>query len=103
MGFTFPPIDFPSQTHIPRSAGAFRVYPKSKLTDLLLPAKYCYFVTAFAGKRTTSTNLNLWRKTMAYTKPQVIAQNASTGSYAAGCPADANGGDWQCKECERTE
>lgn len=27
---------------------------------------------------------------MAYTKPQVIAQNASTGSYAAGCPANTN-------------
>ena len=39
---------------------------------------------------------------MAYTKPQVIAQNASTGSYAAGCPADNNGPtDW-CKDCERT-
>ena len=25
---------------------------------------------------------------MAYTKPQVIAQNASSGSYAAGCPAE---------------
>ena len=25
---------------------------------------------------------------MAYTKPQVIAQNASSGSYAAGCPAN---------------
>ena len=24
---------------------------------------------------------------MAYTKPQIIAQNASSGSYAAGCPA----------------
>lgn len=23
---------------------------------------------------------------MAYTKPQIIAQNASSGSYAAGCP-----------------
>lgn len=23
---------------------------------------------------------------MAYTKPQVVAQNASSGSYAAGCP-----------------
>lgn len=30
--------------------------------------------------------LNFWGMTMAYTKPQVIAQNASTGSYAAGCP-----------------
>lgn len=27
---------------------------------------------------------------MAYTKPQVIAQNASTGSYAAGCPTNTN-------------
>ena len=27
---------------------------------------------------------------MAYTKPQVIAQNSSTGSYAAGCPANTN-------------
>ena len=25
---------------------------------------------------------------MAYTKPQVIAQNASSGSYAAGCPSN---------------
>lgn len=28
---------------------------------------------------------------MAYTKPQVIAQNASTGSYAARCPAGIGG------------
>ena len=40
---------------------------------------------------------------MAYTKPQVIAQNASTGSYAAGCPADSNGCSSWCKDCERTE
>ena len=46
---------------------------------------------------------------MAYTKPQIIAQNASSGSYAAGCPTnkDANGCDTgaglrQCKSCERT-
>lgn len=29
---------------------------------------------------------------MAYTKPQVIAQNASSGSYAAGCPTKDRGG-----------
>ena len=42
---------------------------------------------------------------MAYTKPQVIAQNASTGSYAAGCPAEGMGPyvDSGCKACERTE
>lgn len=41
---------------------------------------------------------------MAYTKPQVIAQNASTGSYAAGCPAKGNWdtGSSSCKACERT-
>ena len=40
---------------------------------------------------------------MAYTKPQVIAQNASTGSYAAGCPANRNGFDQYCRDCERTK
>ncbi|MCQ2241030.1 hypothetical protein [Treponema sp.] len=47
---------------------------------------------------------------MAYTKPQVIAQNASSGSYAAGCPADkASSGSaptgtmtW-CKYCDRAQ
>ena len=48
---------------------------------------------------------------MAYTKPQVIAQNASAGSYAAGCPAKDRGSDWGtggssaigCTNCERTK
>ena len=50
---------------------------------------------------------------MAYTKPQVIAQNASSGSYAAGCPANKNAseagyspngseGKRRCASCERT-
>ena len=40
---------------------------------------------------------------MAYTKPTVIAQNATTGSYAAGCPAkDNNIGPLTCRNCERT-
>ena len=44
---------------------------------------------------------------MAYTKPQVIAQNASTGSYAAGCPANtdetySHRSGALCKSCERT-
>ncbi len=38
---------------------------------------------------------------MAYTKPQVIAQNTSAGSYAAGCPANTRGAF--CVDCERTE
>ena len=43
-------------------------------------------------------------KTMAYTKPQVVAQNAAAGSYAAGCPANRNStaSPSLCKSCERT-
>ena len=43
---------------------------------------------------------------MAYTKPQVIAQNASSGSYAAGCPSNRFSGDGypsECTKCERTK
>ena len=40
---------------------------------------------------------------MAYTKPQVVAQNSASGSYAAGCPVEDNGGSYYCKKCERTE
>lgn len=39
---------------------------------------------------------------MAYTKPQAIAQNASSGSYAAGCPANNTSVPSDCKKCERT-
>ena len=42
---------------------------------------------------------------MAYTKPQVIAQNASTGSYAAGCPANIRNlgsSTHDCVKCEIT-
>lgn len=40
---------------------------------------------------------------MKYEKPEIIAQNTTTGSYAAGCPAERCGSSeaW-CKECERT-
>ena len=40
---------------------------------------------------------------MTYEKPMVVAQNAASGSYAAGCPADTNGHPSYCKDCERTE
>ena len=44
-----------------------------------------------------------------YSKPQMMAKNAPTGSYAAGCPAK-NGGSgskeqswvYHCRQCERT-
>ena len=39
---------------------------------------------------------------MVYTKPQVVAQNAAAGSYAAGCPANNSSADYRCKQCERT-
>lgn len=37
---------------------------------------------------------------MAYTKPQVIAQNASTGSYAPEFPAGIGGSGAQGHHCE---
>lgn len=40
---------------------------------------------------------------MAYTKPQVVAQNSAAGSYAAGCPTNETDRSWQCKDCERTQ
>lgn len=43
---------------------------------------------------------------MAYTKPQVIAQNASTGSYAAGCPTNMKrfpNDTINCRPCEITK
>lgn len=39
---------------------------------------------------------------MEYKKPEVIAQNAAQGSYAAGCPEKDRGGEIACKDCERT-
>ncbi len=42
---------------------------------------------------------------MAYTKPQVIAQNASSGSYAAGCPSNTRNlrsSTHDCVKCEIT-
>lgn len=44
---------------------------------------------------------------MRYEKPEVVAQNASSGSYAAGCPAKDRGpmpfGTYSCINCERTK
>ena len=44
---------------------------------------------------------------MAYEKPQILAQNNASGSYAAGCPAKDQGhntvGSTGCVPCERTE
>ena len=37
-----------------------------------------------------------------YVKPQMLAKNAPTGSYAAGCPANDAGWGSRCKNCERT-
>lgn len=40
---------------------------------------------------------------MKYTKPVIIAQNQKSGSFAAGCPLNKAGANWQCKNCERTK
>lgn len=43
------------------------------------------------------------QKKMAYKKPQLIAKNNPTGSFAAGCPAESMSGELiHCKPCERT-
>jgi len=39
---------------------------------------------------------------MAYSKPQVLAQNGKQGVYAAGCPTGNGSGSNQCKKCERS-
>lgn len=39
---------------------------------------------------------------MAYTKPEVVAQNNASGSYAAGCPTNNNSWSQYCRDCERT-
>ena len=46
-----------------------------------------------------------------YSKPEIIAKNLPSGSYAAGCPSHGNGStcfyfnDMKggCKKCERTK
>lgn len=39
-----------------------------------------------------------------YSKPQMMAKNAPTGSYAAGCPANVadvrHNSEYQCRKCE---
>ena len=42
-------------------------------------------------------------KKMAYKKPQLIAKNNPTGSFAAGCPAENRYSESRCLDCERTE
>lgn len=40
-----------------------------------------------------------------YSKPQMVAKNAPTGSYAAGCPAKgpSNNQAHICRQCEITK
>ena len=38
-----------------------------------------------------------------YKKVEVVAVNAASGSYAAGCPVEGYGGDYACHKCERTK
>ena len=39
---------------------------------------------------------------MKYEKPEIVAQNSSNGSFAAGCPEKDTVGPSSCKKCERT-
>lgn len=38
-----------------------------------------------------------------YVKAQMVAKNLASGSYAAGCPVNERGLDYQCLNCERTK
>lgn len=39
-----------------------------------------------------------------YKKPEMIAKNAPSGSYAAGCPVGNQfGSEMYCRKCERTK
>ena len=38
-----------------------------------------------------------------YKKPEIVAQNKSTGSFAAGCPSQNYGGPYECKKCDRAQ
>ena len=47
---------------------------------------------------------------MTYKRPEIIAKNLPTGSYAAGCPSKESGkncyvfiNNGGCKKCERTK
>ena len=40
---------------------------------------------------------------MSYTKPQVLSQNKANGSYAAGCPSNYLGTDYNCRHCDRAK
>ena len=42
-------------------------------------------------------------KKMAYKKPQLIAKNNPTGSFAAGCPTEDFGSEYYCKKCDRAQ
>lgn len=37
---------------------------------------------------------------MKYSKPKVVAQNKTEGSYAAGCPTSHKGSGKSCSACE---
>ena len=38
-----------------------------------------------------------------YSKPKMMAKNAPTGSYAAGCPEKGYGVPITCRNCERAK
>jgi hypothetical protein len=38
-----------------------------------------------------------------YTKPQLVAKNNPTGSFAAGCPTNLGHGGDTCKKCETSK
>ena len=55
-----------------------------------------------SGGRLEKQVILIWEKNMTYTKPQIIAQNSSSGSYAAGCPGEGPfRGPSDCNACNQ--
>jgi hypothetical protein len=113
------------QSHLPRSvASVLRLLTVRKQGGVLLIRKppplpsLLVFVAPFFGTARTQGfariavtqrgSLNAGyifykrRKNMAYTKPQVLAQNGKQGVFAAGCPSQNSNMSGACKRCERT-
>lgn len=43
------------------------------------------------------------KQKMAYKKPQLVAKNNPTGSFAAGCEVKDFGDSYNCRRCDRAQ
>lgn len=54
-----------------------------------------------SGGRLEKQVILIWEKNMTYTKPKIVAQNSSNGTYAATCPMDSPYSEQTCQKCDR--